>query len=433
VADLAALVSQEQRAHRLPSLTVAVASQGKPYWEMAVGYADTAARVATTVDTQYRIGSITKTFTAAVVLLLVEDGLLDLDARLGEFVPGSPLGKATIRQALSHIGGVPREAMTAMWETHVGPDRSELVESIDRTQPVDRPGTRWHYSNLGYAILGEVVQQVAGVGCDELIADRLWAPLDMSRTSWQASAPTAHGYRVDPYQDVVHREPQMDQKAVGVAGQAWSTVGDLLSWARALLGDVPSVLPYSVIDEMHTLQVMVDAEGWTKGWGLGLILNRYGDRVLAGHTGAMPGFLAAMSLDRSSDVAVVALTNATRGARLGDLAAAIHQQVSVDVSRPEPRPWQTDAGCPAHLVGVLGRWWSESEETVFVWRDGSLHAYLASSPADSESVFAEVRSDLFRVVRGREHGEQLEIVRDAAGGGVDSLRWATYRYRRNPG
>lgn len=418
-----------RKRHRLPSLTLALAQAGKPLAVETVGFADVAGHRAGRRETAYRIGSITKTFTAALVLLLAEQGRLDLDDAVGEHLPGMPVGRARLRQLLAHCGGVQREAPLEMWATLQGPTASELLESLEVAELIDQPGRRWHYSNLGYALLGQVVERVTGESCRALVDRTLLMPLGLASTTWRRPEHAATGYRLDPYEDAEYVEPEMEQAAVGVAGQLWSTADDLLTWGDALLGGMPEVLPDAVVDAMHTLHVLVDRREWTSGWGLGLILDRAEGRIRSGHTGAMPGFLAALSLDRSTRSVAVALTNVTRGAPIGQLAVEVLGEAplpSVDTERMlEPV-----VACPTELAGVLGRWWSEGEETIFTWQENALRARLASDPA-ANTTFVRIDTDHYRATDGRLKGERIFLIRDEKKQ-IIRLNWATYPYTRSP-
>ena len=430
---LRAAMLREQRATRAPSLVVAAARSGTPVRGTCVGMTDVERGVAATPDAAYRVGSITKTFTAAVVLGLAEHGVLALDAPVGNYLPGTPFAQVPLRMLLAHCGGLPREVPGDMWSSMRGPGPAELREAFAAVEPVARPGERWHYSNLGYAVLGQVVEAAAGTSCSELIWSLLWRPLGMTGTAWIRPEGAAVGYRVDPYADVVHREPDMDQGTVGVGGQAWSTVEDLLVWGNALAGGVPKVVSSAVVGTMHTLHVMVDPDGWTCGWGLGLILDRRESRVTAGHTGAMPGFVAGLSLDRRTRTVAVALSNTTHGVAVGRIATdLVYELAGQATAEGLSGPWVPAPSVPEHLVGVLGRWWSEADETVVVWRGGALRAWLASAPeAAGETVFEQVGSDRYRAVSGRLAGELLQVLRDTDGE-VVGLEWATYPFTRSP-
>ena len=432
-------VADAQREHRLPSLTIAVGRAGDAVATASAGLADAASGRRAGSGTPYRIGSVTKTFTAALVLLLAERGLLDVEEPVRRYLPaaGERLGRARLRQLLAHAGGVQREVPLPTWATLDGPDAGELLAALPGAELVDAPGVRHHYSNLGYAVLGQVVQGVVGSRCEDLVDRELLEPLRLGATTWTEPPDAATGYRVDPYDDGLHREPVMDLRALGVSGQLWSTAEDLLRWADALSGGAPQTLPDAVTVAMRTPQVMVD-RAWTQGWGLGLILDRHDDRVLAGHTGSMPGHRSALVFDPATRTAAAALTNATRGGPLVELATAtlldavavLPGEARAGAGAPAAGEWVPDPA-PPEVAGVLGRWWTEGLETVVAWRDGTLHAWLAEQPDATRTRFAAEGADRFRAAEGRLEGEVLLVRRDAAGE-VTELEWATYPHTRSP-
>jgi CubicO group peptidase (beta-lactamase class C family) len=353
--DLAALVAREQQAHRMPSVVAGTARGGAVCDTVTAGVADAESGVPADPALPYRIGSITKTFTAVLVLDLVEQGRLQLDEPIGHYLPGTSFAEVPLRMLLAHAGGIQREVPVDMWSSMSGPDRDGLRSALAGVEAVDRPGARWHYSNLGYAALGQVVEEVTGKGCSDVIEGQLLTPLGMSATSWARPDAAAVGYRLSPYEDAVQREPDMDQGAIGVAGQLWSTVGDLLTWGDALAGGAPEVVAPAVVAAMHTVQVMVDPHAWSSAWGLGLILDRRGDRIVAGHTGAMPGFLAGLALDRATRSVAVVMANATRGLAAGRLATDIVLDLADTAAAPAQQAWTLAPPAPEALSGVLGR------------------------------------------------------------------------------
>ncbi|MEV6340454.1 serine hydrolase domain-containing protein [Nocardia vinacea] len=425
---LATQVVGAQSAARIPSLTVAVGVEGVPFAVASSGYADVENRTPATGDCSYRIGSVTKTFTAAITLLLARDGVLNLDATVDRFLASTPFGHLPLRMLLSHTSGLQREAPVDMWESMQGPSTAQLRDAFRSVELVAEPGQRWHYSNLGYAVLGQIIEQVGGQSCESLIEQTLLTPLELTQTSWTTPPNAVIGYRLDPYVNTVHREPVMDQAAIGVGGQMWSTPADLLRWGHALAGGEPDVLPEAVVDNMHTLQVMVDTVSWTRGWSLGLLLERRGDRVLAGHTGAMPGFQSALLLDRAAGVTVVALANVTRGIKPADIAAEILGE-AIAAQPPKPsREWRP-VPCPPEIEPILGSWWSEADETIFRWEHDGLHANLASDPATSDTRFVSEGNGRYRAAQGRLQGELLEVTE--SGRGIE-MHWATYPLTRTP-
>jgi CubicO group peptidase (beta-lactamase class C family) len=317
-----------------------------------------------------------------------------------------------------------------MWRTFAGPDRSALVASLKDSEPTSSPGSRWNYSNLGYALLGEVIARTTGNDARVVVDERLLRPLGLARTSWDAAPPAAPGQRVDPYADALHAEPDMDQGSIGVGGQLWSTTGDLLTWSQALLGGRPDVLPSQVADAMHTLHTMVDPERWDEGWGLGLRLVRHGDRILAGHTGVMPGFTSSLLQHRPTGVSAVVLVNATRAESVDELARALVDRAVEHVGTGKAGPWEPGPSCPPEVEAILGPWWSESDEIVLTWAGDRLRVQRRRAPGEM-SIFDCERPDVFRVSVGRWHGERLVVERDEHGR-PDRLEWATYPFTRRP-
>jgi hypothetical protein len=181
---------------------------------------------------------------------------------------------------------------------------------------------------------------------------------------------------------------------------------------------------------MHHLQVMAQPD-WTLGWGLGIELWRRGDRIFGGHTGGFPGFLSILVYSRRDRLGAVLLTNSGRWSNLSptglDLAEAALEELA-----PEREPWTPEAAPPEEILPLLGRWWSEGDETIFSWRGGKLEARLAEAPVERPpSVFEPEGADRFRTVSGRERGEVLRVVRDEQGE-VTRLYWATYPFTRTP-
>ncbi len=426
--ELARSVRQTQADGRLPSVVAAVFSRGKVLWADGVGLADAEAGEEATPDHQYRIGSITKTFTAAAVLQLRDAGELSLDDRLEEHLPEAADGSPTIRGLLSHLSGMQREVPGDLWDTMEFPDRDGLIEAYAQAERVLEPGAHWHYSNLAFALLGDVVAQRSGLAYERYVEDRLFAPVGLRRTSWDQAAPAAKGYFVEPFQEVVRREPHPDLRAKRPAGQLWSTVGDLARWGSFLADPDPAVLRPETTAEMRAFQGLADLERWTRGCGLGLQLYREGERILFGHTGGMPGFVSAVFCSAAERIGAAVLTNATYADSAIRLALTLATRAAETLAVAEP--WRPGAEAPEGVEDVLGSWWSESAEWVFHYRDGRLRA-KARDAADWQpaAVFEPDGDDRYRVVSGPERGELLRIVRDGSGRPV-RLYWATYPFTR---
>jgi CubicO group peptidase (beta-lactamase class C family) len=429
--ELDRLLTAAQAAQRMPAVSAAAFRGGEIVWERALGLADVAGGDAATAAHAYRIGSITKTFTAVLVLQLREDGLLDLDdelcAHVGEVPPGP-----TVRHALAHLSGIQREPAGEFWETLRPPSRDELLAGLATAEQVLPPGQRWHYSNLAYGLLGEVVARLRGGAYREVLQARVLDPLELARTGLEPQAPVATGYYVHPWTDAASVEPDMDlTEATAALGQLWSTTGDLARFGAFLANGDERVLPAAVLDEMTRVAVMADQDAWTVAWGLGLGLYRRGDRVYAGHGGAMPGFLASLVVSREDGVGAVVLTNSGAGPKVEtlalDLAEAVHRLTAASTTE-----WRPDDGAPEEVAPMLGAWWIEGSELRITWHDGRLRAELLSgSPWNRHSTFEPEGVDRWRCVEGRERGELLRVVRNDTGAPV-KLYFATYPCTRDP-
>ena len=426
-------VLRAAQADRVPGMVAAVVRDGGLAWSDAVGLACAERGEAVTPDHRHRIGSITKTFTAVAVMQLRDADRLRLDDDLRVHVPeAGEAGGLTVRRMLAHLSGIQREPPGAVWETLDFPSGPELVARLCEADQVAPPGRRLHYSNLAFALLGQVVERASGLPYERYVEERILRPLDLERTAFAPGPPTASGYLVDPWSDVLHAEPSLAESgSAGAAGSLWSTAGDLCRWAAFLADPVPAVLAAATLEEMCELQAMDDTTSWTLGFGLGLELWREGDRILVGHEGAMPGFLAGVLVSRREKVGAAVLANAGNRSQPGKLCA----KLVTTVLEREPAPveaWVPGAPPPEALAGALGRWWTEGHELVLAWRADRLEARMVDSPASSPpAVFEPVGADIYRGTSGREAGELLQLVRDE-GGTVVKLYWATYPCTREP-
>jgi CubicO group peptidase (beta-lactamase class C family) len=423
------LVATRQSERRLPSVSATVYRGADTVWYGAAGTADLDSGAAPTADTQYRFGSITKTFTAVLVLQLRDAGRLDLDDRVSVHLPEPVPGDPTVRRLLAHLSGLQREPVGEVWETLVAPTREELFGNLARAALVSPPHRRWHYSNIAYAVLGELVAHLTGSSWEDALQQRLLGPLGLARTTLSPAEPYARGYLVDPYADRASPEPVLLMRGVAPAAELWGSVADLARWGAFVLAPDPAILAPETLEEMTAPHAMADPVGWTFGWGLGLMLFRRDDRILCGHTGGMPGHNAVFAVSRKDGVGAAAFANSSAGLEGGafacDLVAAF-----LEHEPAAPEPWSPGAPVPPSYEGVLGRWWSEGLEFVFSWKAGRLEAKPAGAPASVPAAEFEPRGDdVFVTLTGYETGEELRVVRDASGA-VTKLYWATYPLSR---
>ena len=428
--DLDRILCRAQAKQRAPSVSAAVFRGRELLWRGAVGWADVEARREATPDTRYPIASITKSFVAVSVLQLREAGELGLEDPIELHVPEAP-GGPTIATLLSHLSGIQREAPGSAWETLRFPSLEEVLGSLGEAELVLDPRRAWHYSNLGFVLLGEVVARRSGLALERYVEERILRPLGLERTTWGPAEPAARGYLTHPFADAVMDEPGRVGKAgFAAAGGLWSTTGDLARFGAFLHEPDPEVLAPATLEEMRSLHVLAEPQRWTLGFGLGLMLHRFGERVYVGHDGGAIGGVSTLLVEQETGVGATVLANTT--ADFDPVSVGAELAAAVLDAEAEAEPWRPGEPVPPDLAGVLGRWWSEGYEFVFAWREGRLEARAVAAPDwRRPAVFERVDGDRFRTVSGRERGEWLEIVRDGQGRPA-KLYWATYPFTREP-
>ncbi len=412
---------QERQADRLPSVAAAVVRKGEQVWANAVGSADYDEQRDATPDTQYRIGSITKTFTATAIMQLRDAGALDLDDRLEQHLEGVANGTPTIRRMLSHFSGLQREA-GEMFVSGQAPTDDELIASMSEVEFALEPAQAHHYSNLAFGLLGQVVARKSGMPYTQYVDEKIIGPLGLTRTTWTPQGTKAQGYLVDEYARTVWKEPETDLGGTRAAGQLWSTVEDLGTWASFLVRGADGVLDAKTIEQMWFPQAMFRPDTWVLAWGLGLMLVPHEGAIYGGHGGAMAGHLAAVYIDRKTQVGAAALTNSgTRGDM--DMFAIRLAAQAKEVWPEAIEPWRPEEEPPADVRALLGRWWSEGNEFVFWWERGALQAKVVGSPPGRGETTFERDGEGWRASAGREQGERL---------GVDGDRmiWSGYAFTR---
>jgi D-alanyl-D-alanine carboxypeptidase len=307
-----------------PSVSLAIVEHGALVYAKAYGRARLGPDAPAGTSVRYAIDSVSKEFTAAALLLLAQQGKLTLDDRLGKWLPDlGPAAEVTLRQALTHTGGIrdywPEDFVTPEMRAPASP-RAIIQEWADR--PLDFPaGTEWQYSNTGYVLAGAVVERVAGESLFDFLRENIFAPLAMSRVAdYQKtqSAEQALGYTrygLGP----IHPAPREAAGWLfGAAGLAM-TPSDLALWDISLIGR--SLLePGSYEEEFAPVRL---ANGSSYPYALGLsVANDAAGRLRLSHGGSGSGFLAENRIWPHEKVALAIVTNGD-WASPGDLADRI--------------------------------------------------------------------------------------------------------------
>ena len=419
---LLACVASAQRSSRLPSLLCGVVREGSLVWSAARGAVEEPH-----ADVQYRLGSITKPITAIAVMRLRDAGLLGLDDPVERHLPGTPFGDRTVGQLLAHGAGLRSESPGVWWERAEGVPWTSLSSSLSAGDVPHAAGRRFHYSNLGYGALGELVARVRGRSWAEVVRDEVLLPLGMTRTTPRPSGRAATGYAVHPWADVLLAEPEHDALALAPAGQLWATLTDLGRFAAFLLGDTADVVSADTLEEMtQPAGVDASAKGWAS-YGLGLQVVRIDEQTLVGHGGSMPGFLASVFVDRSQDLGTVVLCNATSGLD-GTLVAELHAVVR----EAEPAIGTSWAPGPAdaEAFSLVGVWyWGTYSYGLRLRADGLLDL-IGLLGAGRASRFRSQGDGSWIGLDGYHAGEVLRPV--VEGGEVVALDLGTFVFSRTP-
>ncbi|HSZ39459.1 MAG TPA: serine hydrolase domain-containing protein [Trebonia sp.] len=418
-------VAVEQSEGRTPSLVGAVVRDGRQVWcgsrSMLEGHEPDG-------DTQYRIGSLTKTFVAVLVMRLRDEGLLDLADPLGKYLYSGEAGSATIAQLLSHTAGLASEARGPWWERTPGELRPALADIFgDRPHP-HPPGRRFHYSNPGFALLGALVGKLRGHSWDEAVHREILEPLGMTHTTLRPRAPHAGGFAVHPWADVMQPEPAEHTGLMAPAGDLWSTADDLSRFAAFLLDGDDRVLPRTSLALMRRPASPPEDPG--SGYGLGLQLLEHDGRRLFGHGGSMPGFLATLVVSEQDRLAAVILSNATAGPRVGTAAADLIKIVAENEPRLPDR-WAPRPGIGAELLALTGLWYWGPRPTALRVLASDLLELSPVSVAGRGSVFRAAADGTWTGLDGYYAGETLRVV-PAADGVAAHLDLGTFVFTREP-
>ncbi len=323
-----AIVESAMAEGPIAGVSVSIARGVDVLHEKGYGYADLEHRVPVTPETVFRIGSITKQFTAASVVQLADDGALSLDDRLTEYLPDypGPASEVTVADLLSHTSGIPNyTTMDRWWETLTHETSPRGLISSFEDEPFDfPPGTRFSYSNSGYVVLGWIAEQVSGRPFGGLLNANLFAPLDLEQTRYcgdRAVIPNrARGYRALDG-DFLHADYFSSSQAYA-AGAVCSTAPDLVRWS--LLLSTGLALGRDGYRAMSTPATLRD--GTTIEYGYGMAIGYVEGHRRVSHVGGVLGFAGQIAHYDEDDLTVVVLTN-TEGAKAANIEVEIARLV----------------------------------------------------------------------------------------------------------
>lgn len=354
-------VKREMERQHVPGVSVVVIKDGKVIKSQGYGLANVELNVPATPDTVYKIGSLSKQFIAAGILLLVQDGKISLDDNISKFLEGTPetWKPITIRHLLTHTSGIVREA-PGFDPLKIQKD-ADVIKTAYSLPLRFAPGEKYEYCNVGYFSLAEIVSKVSGKPWPDSLHERVFAPLGMNATratSMTEMVPNrANGYS--------WRNGKLQNAsiyfAVRPSGAFLSTVLDLAKWDEAL--DNGKILNQSTLEQAWTPVKLND--GKTHPYGFGWNLTPIARHKRVNHGGSLPGFRAQMARFVDDKLTVIVLTNSDN-ANPGDLLIGVANFYITDLI-PDRKVTRVD---PRIVEGYVGQYQASPSVTVSITRDG---------------------------------------------------------------
>jgi CubicO group peptidase (beta-lactamase class C family) len=354
------IVSQMQRLH-IPGLSLAIVRNGQITKAHGYGFANLELKASANKDTAYEIGSNTKQFTAAAIMMLVESGKIRLEDSVTKYFPEAPESwrGITIRHLLTHTSGIQNHVAVPNWLNvfktnpafETSPSRDELLKMFFKLPLEFQPGKTWAYDNTGYYLLGIVIEKASGKSYWQFLDERIFKPLGMTATRNTDPKPIvpnrASGYEWKS--DHFENSPVLLPAIAFSAGSLLSTVEDMAKWDAALQSE--KLLNKSTLDQIWTAAVTDDGGTMPFNYGFGWFVDSYHGHRLVQHSGGTPGFSSAIYRFIDDKLTVIVLTNHS------DM---IVDQVAIDLAglslptlkRPETNP-DPDSRTTAKLRDIV--------------------------------------------------------------------------------
>lgn len=299
--------TQMQERH-VPGVALAVIKNGKIAKMQGYGLANIELNVPVTKDTVFEIGSVSKQITAAGIMLLVEDGKINLDEKISKYLPNTPESwkDVTTRHLLTHTSGIKSYTGLTGYELSKRLTRDEFIKQLS-AEPLDFPtGDKYTYSNSGYSLLGYIIETVSGKSYWDFVRERIFAPLGMTKTADrdpQFIVPN----RADGYEWSNNRYVGRDWDLTDIfsAGAIVSTIEDLTKWEAAMAGD--KFLKPETKNQMWTAVKFNNGNAYN--YGFGWTLAPFRAHKLISHSGQTAGFAANISRFVDDNLSVIVLTN----------------------------------------------------------------------------------------------------------------------------
>ena len=328
VDQIRALVESERERFGVPGCALVVVKDGDVLIAEGFGTRDIDGDLPVTADTLFPIGSSTKTFTAAVLATLVDEGKLDFDAPVSSYLPGFALQDPvatqllSVRDCLAHRSGLPRHDL--LWYAGDGTlSRDDVIAALPHLPPTKPFRQEWQYNNLLYLTAGHLAGKLVGGSYEDAVRDRVLTPLGMTRTNFSVVETQADTDHAKPYvrnvgESVVKQVPFASLDLAGPAGNINSSVNELVPWLRTLLAqgisDKEPLLSASVLQELRkpawpVVPMFDEGVARNVGYGLALVIEEYRGKRITHHGGNIDGFSSQVLTVPDEGIGIAVLTN----------------------------------------------------------------------------------------------------------------------------
>lgn len=312
---------------KIPGAAYAIIEMGEPLKTGVYGTRAKGKNLPVTEDTVFRLASVSKTFSASLVAMLVEEGQLSLDTKVSRFVPAFQLktkGHAEqleLRHLLSHTVGLTPNSYDNMIED--GWDIPKILPRFKKLSPVCRPGTCYGYQNIAFSLVEPIVEDTIGAEFDDLIQNRILTPLGMTSASVGLDGYLAQTDRADPHVNTrrgwYRTKVKPNYYRLAPAAGVNASIKDMTKWVESYLGWYPEVVSPGVIEMVTEKRVRTKRELYKRQWrpyledahyGLGWRIYDFGDHEIVMHAGGVSGFRSIVSFSKEYGVGLVILMNA---------------------------------------------------------------------------------------------------------------------------
>jgi CubicO group peptidase (beta-lactamase class C family)/D-alanyl-D-alanine dipeptidase len=380
-------ITNEVELKKIPSLSIAVVDDQKVVFAASVGYADPRAKMLATPDTPYRVGSVSKPFTALLLMIFVDLGLIDLDAPvqdyLPEFQPTNKSGKKiTLRQMLSHRSGVVREGPVGNYFDDTQPSIEATVKSLSKTALVYEPGSKESYSNMALATVGYVLERTQKEPFDKLMQRKLLDPIGMKKSTFWPSPEIRKLIPKAPMWNYHGREFDAPVWEFGMlpAGNLYSSVNDQAAFLKFIFAggkgaDGKQILKKETLEQMYSIQF--PEKDKKAGFGLGFFVTDMDGKKVIRHGGAVYGFsteFAALPDDKLG-VIVCASKDVANAVTTRIANTAIKTMLAKKTGKELPKLENSKALAPDVARSLAGRYKLDDKQVNIVSRDGKAWIY----------------------------------------------------------